>query len=496
MNVSNTCFVKTSSAPSVCRRRFFRCFSRGDTCQFVVVAITVWFYVVPCLVAAGAPHVDGLSEFTGSRTRVVWCQQVDEGSDDTLARTDRFRLMGFDSTDGLGERILLDEVRNYRKPLLSPDGQSIVFSDWGKREFYVVEWGQPDVTKLANGMAVDVWRDPETGHDWVYAITREYNWERFRGTMVTRFRMDDPTDYQLAWGKSVVSADNWQLSRDGNIAGGLFPWPKGGLVDLRDKSFEKKGRGCWGSLAPDNSRLFWLFDGAHRNLTFYNEAGRSWKVNISSAPGLNGHEVYHPRWSNHVAFFAMTGPYKIQLPGKGGNAIHGGGDDVEIYVGAFNEPFTDVKAWFQLTQNNRGDFFPDVWIEGGEKVNSSVLAQQAYEGRSYKTRDGHLLIDAVLMQVTPIPEPDTILPYTEALVFHAYEVQAVLEGDLAVDNIVVAHWGIRSGKKVATDYVVGDKVRLQLESLENRPELDSERQLMEIDDVTLDAFIVVEEDGP
>lgn len=451
-----------------------------------------WVTFIGAWLAASAALAE-LSDFTGARARVVWCQQVDKGSDDALGRSDRFRLMGVDSADGRGERVLLGEIRNYRKPLLSPDGETIVFSDWGKREFYAVSWGSTKIRRLGTGMALDVWLDPKTGHQWVYAITREHYWERFRGTMVTRFRLDDPTVYQLAWEGSVVSADNWQLSRDGMIAGGLFPWPKGGLADLRDKTLDKKGRGCWASMAPDNSRLFWLFDGAHRNLTFYNQAGRKWKVNINAAPGLHGHEVYHPRWSNHVEFFAMTGPYMIQVPGKGGNAIHGGGDDVEIYLGRFNEPFTEVQDWLRLTRNNRGDFFPDLWIEAADEVSAAVLTQRGYEAPSAVGEKAELIVDALVREITPIPDPISILPYTNALVFHAYTIEVVAQGALAETEVMIGHWGIRAGEKQPVAHQPGDKVRLHIEPLFNRPDLDSERQLMEISDLTLDAFVVMDE---
>ena len=56
---------------------------------------------------------------------------------------------------------------------------------------------------------------------------------------------------------------------------------------------------------------------------------------------------------------AMTGPYKV---GTGANRIAGGGREVEIYVGRFNDNYTAIESWWRVTNNDRGDFFPDVWV--------------------------------------------------------------------------------------------------------------------------------------
>jgi hypothetical protein len=82
-------------------------------------------------------------------------------------------------------------------------------------------------------------------------------------------------------------------------------------------------------------------------------------ININGASGIDGYEVYHPRWSNHPRVMSMTGPYKV---GTGANLIAGGGSGVEIYVGRFNSDFNAVESWWQITHNNYADFFPDVWV--------------------------------------------------------------------------------------------------------------------------------------
>ncbi len=168
--------------------------------------------------------------------------------------------------------------------------------------------------------------------------------------------LDGSGSRELVWNQTPVMVFGFQLSADGRMAGGNFPWPDGGVADLPNRGLRILAKGCWTSLSSDKKPLFWIFDGAHRNLTLVNlENKKKWQINISNAPGIHGHEVYHPRWSNDPRIMAMTGPYKV---GSGANRIAGGGREVEIYVGRFNADFTAIDSWWQVTKNDRGRFLP------------------------------------------------------------------------------------------------------------------------------------------
>lgn len=315
-----------------------------------------------------ADDTESLRDFTGAQTRVVWVQDQGSANSDTLATGQRLKLMGLDSSDGRGERAILGELRNYAKPLLSPDGQHVVFSDQQTQKFYVVNWDGSGRKLLGEGLAVDVWRDPLDGVDWVYAATRVGKPENVTYRNLRRVKLTEPKTSQKVWDATDVGCDNFQLAADGIRAAGEFPWPNGGVADLSRKTWKKLNEGCWASIAPDNSGVSWVFDGPHRNLQFHRpDQTEGWKVNVNSAPRIEGAEVFHPRWSNHVRFFAMTGPYNVK--GKF-NVISGGGPQVEVYLGRFSPGWQSVEAWHQVTDNARGDFYPDVWIAGGE---SSVV---------------------------------------------------------------------------------------------------------------------------
>ena len=328
-----------------------------------------------CGAAPEPPSVHPLAELTGERTRVVWTRQLSGDGDDPLGLRAVHQLWGLDTHDGRGERILLEPMSSYRKPLLSSDGEWIVYSDVIEEAVYRVRWGDSAPRRIADGIAVEVWRDPATGADWVYVGAAVGDRETRDLQPLRRIRLDRPDRAEPVWGGASITQDNFQLSRDGAKAGGLFPWPEAGVLDLPSGRVDRVGRGCWTSFAPDNSYLLWIFDGAHRNVLLRPHGTTlTHRVPINTAPGTEGFEVYHPRWSNHVRYLAITGPYRIQGTH---NAITGGGSGMGVYAGRFAEDFQRVEAWAQVTHPDLADFFPDVWIEGGGAADAALAADAA-----------------------------------------------------------------------------------------------------------------------
>ena len=305
--------------------------------------------------------------------RLVWLQDHGDGRD-ALAMGRNLVLYGYDSHDGRGERRLLDRRGSFYLPLFTPDGNHVIFSNRRARKMYIMEWKSGDIEELGDGVAVEIWQDTKPRffigkpRVWVYCFIGPQR-EHKNGTRqpLYRFPLDNPKKKELIWNKTMVAWSNLQLSRDGELIGGLFPWPHGGILRQKEKQWQRFGRGCWASLSPDNSKLLWIFDGMHRNVQIYDvKNGGDWKVNINNAPGINGFEVYHPRWSNHPRYFVMTGPYD---QGEGSNKIGGGSKNVEIYIGQFDTGAKNVEAWKQITHNSQPDFYPELWIEDGEKAN-------------------------------------------------------------------------------------------------------------------------------
>ena len=327
--------------------------SNGSPYYYVVTAVNVSGESNLSNEVYAIPHTD----LENARTRVAWVQDMGEGKD-PFAKGGNLRLMGLDTGDGQGERVILGTVGNYAKPLITPRGDRVVYTDRLRKKVYVVNWNGSGLRELFGGFGLAVWRNPKDGREWVYYGLEETKEEHCPA--VYRTLLDSPGAGELVWNRTLVSVDSFQVSADGRMAGGNFPWPVGGIAELPNGSFKKLGSGCWTALTADNSYTLWIFDSAHRNLFIDYVSGEHGRwININGAPGINGYEVYHPRWSNHPRVMAMTGPYKV---GTGVSRITGGGKEVEIYIGRFNANYTAIESWSRVTHNDRGDFFPDVWL--------------------------------------------------------------------------------------------------------------------------------------
>lgn len=322
------------------------------------------------------PAPSPLGAFVGRRARLAWVQDHGDGTD-TFTRGDRLRLMALDTHDGRGERPVIATLDNYTKPLITPAGDRIVYSSRRTGEVFVVGWNGEGRRRLARGFALDVWRDPETGVEWAYIGEGDPRADDPAYAPIRRVQIDRPDISEIVWTAPPASENHFQVSRDGRRAGGQFPWPLCGLADLAARRWTRMGDGCWTSIAPDDSYRVWIFDGAHRNLTIV-DGGTRWTVPVNTAPGVEGLEVYHPRWSNDVRFLVVTGPYRV---GAGGNRIRGGGEGVEIFVGRFDDGLRTVE-WERATENDRADFFPDLWVEPDEAARAAGSAGGAAARRA------------------------------------------------------------------------------------------------------------------
>jgi len=338
----------------------------GKAIAFLFIGI---FFLLPgCRDEQPAVHVPTISrlhKFTGSPARLVWVQDLLDNKD-VFARGEHLRLMGYDSEDGKGERIILSGPGNFFRPLLTPSGQQIVFSDFYQRKVQVVDWAGENQRYLTKGRALAVWRDPADGIEWIYIGRGSIKSSSGPGSQrLYRVQLENPAIEELVWDKTPLGEDV-HVSGDSRRFSARVSGSACVLIDIDQQGAHRHGKGCWPAVAPDQSYRFWFFDGAHRNLEMVDtRQGARNRIHLANAPGIEGHEVYHPRWSNHPRYMVMTGPYTIR---QGINNIRGGGGGVEIYAGRFNEDYTDVESWLQVTTNQRADFYPDLWVARDEQV--------------------------------------------------------------------------------------------------------------------------------
>ena len=107
------------------------CDVRRATCNIPMkpslIALTI---VTACACAtetreSPAGPASNVQKLTGAHTRAVWVQH--DGKD-PFAAADNLTLVGFDSEDGRGERVIQSQRASYVKPLLTPRGDRVVFS--------------------------------------------------------------------------------------------------------------------------------------------------------------------------------------------------------------------------------------------------------------------------------------------------------------------------------------------------------------------------------
>lgn len=453
-------------------------------CAIAHLALAMATLGMPSPTSVDNPAV-ALRELAGGPVRLVWCRQVDGEGGDPFATNAWYALMALDTETG-GERVLVAGPRSIRKPLLSPDGEWVVYTDVVRGHVMSVPFVGGTPRALAEGHAADIWADPSDGRVWVVAVRGPLQTEAFLGSPVVRFRLDDPTKEELIWTKTPVSVDNFQLSPDGTRAAALAPWPTAAWIEVPDGRLKRIGRGCWTSRAPDDSRHMWIFDGAHRNLLICSlRDDRRWTLPINTAPGMEGAEVYHPRWGRPAYLFAVTGPY---LSGHGRSRIYFGGPRVEVFVGRFSADFSRVESWVQVTRNDTADYFPDVWSAGsGTSVPTRVNTGGGDEANppprssTASARVRHV-VEAKVVALTRTPSAAEIRPYDHALVVYEYEVIRTLEGPRLDGRILVLHWGVRDRKPVAPRRRLGEVVQLAIEPYEAHPELEGERVVMDMPD--------------
>ena len=432
------------------------------------------------------------SQVDDRSTRVVWTRDTGKGTD-FFSLSNRLILMGYDSRDGRGERVLLKRRASYAKPLITPSGNEIVYTLRAQNAVFAVPWGKRRRRHIADGFALAVWLDPATGHEWVYVGRDEEATDPPSYRSIYRYRLADPGSGELVWDAQPVSGDGFQLSADGRYAGGLFPWPKAGVADLTAGTWHQLGEGCWTAFSGDGNNIFWYFDGSHRNLTLVDvETEQRWQVNINDAPGIDGFEVYHPRWTNDSRYLVMTGPYTV---GRRANKIRGGGNQVEIWLGEFSADFSSVERWRQITNNDGPDFYPDAWIEpsyGTKPVNTRVRPGVNPMDRR-DANESRLVIDVRVKRDIPVPTPESIAPYKAGLHAIDYEVVKVIEGRYDESTLVVAHWIIRAGEVLDTARrPEGSTHRLKIELYNSHPELEGVRLVMDTDEFSLPLYYDVD----
>ncbi len=296
----------------------------------------------------------------GRRVKVAWLRGGNEQGDDGC-------LMGFDTAEGK-ERVIVPAPTICTDPYFSPDGSRILFSSPpAEQTAYVVDWDGKNLRKILTGRHFCIhglWRDPATGIEWVYvsdaaskeadaelAASGRENLAKHYALSVYRHKLNDLSTRELVWDKMPIGA-RAAIAADGTMMTGEIEWPNCGVITVPNGTYKVFGLGCNANLAPDGSGLFFNMIGDHRTITMYDKSGGlKAKFAINTMPGIKDPErkVWRPRWSNDVRLFSVRSADMAPV-----------GD---VCVGAFNETFTGVERWVQVTDTPDNDGCPLAWVE-------------------------------------------------------------------------------------------------------------------------------------
>jgi hypothetical protein len=99
-----------------------------------------------------------------------------------------------------------------------------------------------------------------------------------------------------------------------------------------------------------------------------------------------------------------------------------------------------------------------------------------------------LVVTGRLAERTVIPDPDSLGAYSRALVVNSYAVERVEQGDYQQERIVVAEWAVLDREIIKAYHDDMQSERLVLEKFSDHPELEGERQLMDIFEPDLELY--------
>ncbi len=300
-----------------------------------------------------------MDQLTGGRhSRLVWTQEWGR------------KLVGYDTEADAVQVICTGE--EILRPVFTSGGRRIVFSDQGST--YVINWDGGNKKLVSAYPCSDAWTDPSTGVDYAYVQTA---WGADEFGDCFKVNCDDPTDTTLLLHSRFGNGDmSWyQVSSDGRLAVDYLPWgggSAGGGYVIKDGGYKRStdrqlfGGGCWSTVEKSTNYIVINLQccphrGGDVTQFYYNKRGNALEEQIGKftftgdiPEGLKQGEWMLPK-------FASKGERIICVVGGYGGTPKGNGRNCYIY--RFTESYTDFDAWFQFTDGDYPNQWPDAWID-------------------------------------------------------------------------------------------------------------------------------------
>ena len=329
----------------------------------------------------------------GVRTKLVWLQArlISEDTanyvsnlSDYIFNAPASQLVVFDTDEDTGR--FLDPIPSPRStPVISRDGNKVLWSDYNKKALYMINWDGTGKKILLQGniyQVVYVQWDDRTSTEWVYVSDVFYYPVVIMsaGSMIYRYALKgmglDTANRELI--SKQVFFTPWTVSSDGKFAGSIFKWPHPCIESLLDGQLypviDSTGS-CMGQIAPDTSYLYLCFHLSHYDLTLYNFINLvpSFRGEVP-LNALSGVDYCAPRWTNHARYLTIGYPYDagwffsyVGTPLPSDPKSIPPGMTGEFCLGKFDANFTAID-WVRVTDNDIRfrKVMGDAWLADGE----------------------------------------------------------------------------------------------------------------------------------
>lgn len=344
----------------------------------IVINLSALLVVLCLTISAGyAGEADPAKEILaltgGVRAKFVWINRAEPGADEKFSATSAKAQLMFLDTDAGKARVLQPAGNGYCDPTITRDGERVIWSERGAKTSFILD--------LASGTKSVLSKDPECWYvlctrydepsktDVIYAYNGAYGEHEInvaddaKPHPVYCFPLDKgPSAKQIVWNKTPIDARAFTVSADGTMAAACFPWPKAGIAKLPNGGydvFNGDPLGCNPCMAPDSSHRFFFMEGDHISIYLWDDPQSDTKktMRVTGMPGNNDKDTaWRPRWTNHIRYLAISSPL-----GDEQDWLHLD----EVYVGRFDEKFTKIESWVQITQNKSRDIDLCGWFANG-----------------------------------------------------------------------------------------------------------------------------------
>ncbi len=165
-----------------------------------------------CLMASvgGRPlyAAEGLSQSIlaltgGKRVKIVWMRDTSAAANNFFGGANVSQLVRYDTNDDT-EVILNATSDDYTRPLISHDGNQIVYTDRVERLIYVVNWDGSNRRFIKNGFAGTLWYESSTNKQWVYYEENGDGWST--SGPVRRVNLNNTGEDQIVWNQTATDA--------------------------------------------------------------------------------------------------------------------------------------------------------------------------------------------------------------------------------------------------------------------------------------------------